>query len=124
MTPPPAPPQVTEHCCDSLPLALSILGSTEALKAPRCRQSDDDPDEFWKQLHCQLGNHQDVGRGRPLAVGRTSSFGCVVDLCLSELDLKSRECFRRLGVLPEGTVAPLDMLSHLWDQVNCSRVVI
>ena len=30
----------------------------------------------------------------------------------------TKECFVRLGVLAEGTVAPSEMLSNLWDQVR------
>lgn len=30
----------------------------------------------------------------------------------------TKECFVRLGVLAEGTVAPFEMLSNLWDQVR------
>lgn len=96
----------------------------DALKArPIPTSGDDNPDSFWRNLYSQFGQIQDVGSARTTtvaALGSTGSlFGRVVDLSVSELDLKSRECFQGLGVLAEGTVAPLDMLSHLWDQVIC-----
>lgn len=56
--------------------------------------------------------------GVPRALVDGADFDDMVFFGVNELDSATKECFFMLGVLAEGTIAPADMLSNLWNQVR------
>lgn len=59
--------------------------------------------------------------GVPRALVDRTDFDGMAFFGVNELDPATRECFFMLGVLAEGTIAPADMLSNLWNQVRQHR---
>ncbi|CBJ26008.1 armadillo/beta-catenin repeat family protein / U-box domain-containing protein [Ectocarpus siliculosus] len=106
--------QVVNHCREVAPLALAIVGAVIAGQDERGGRRDNslscDYAERCRQIERQVTRHQDCGDGY-------DAFNRVMELGFGALPGdKTKDCFIRLGVLAEGTVAPLDMLSNLWGQ--------
>ncbi|CAB1117060.1 unnamed protein product [Ectocarpus sp. CCAP 1310/34] len=111
--------QVVNHCGEIAPLALAIVGAVVAGQDERGSRRDNSPPcDYAKRCH-QIEQHvtrrQDCGDGY-------DAFSRVMELGFDALPGdKTKDCFVRLGVLAEGTVAPLDMLSNLWEQVDSEQ---
>ncbi|CAM9295753.1 unnamed protein product, partial [Ectocarpus sp. 13 AM-2016] len=106
--------QVVNHCGEIAPLALAIVGAVIAGQDETGDRRDNSPPcnyaERCRQIERQVTRHQDCGDGYDM-------FSSVMELGFDALPGdKTKDCFVRLGVLAEGTVAPLDMLSNLWEQ--------
>ncbi|CAB1101788.1 unnamed protein product [Ectocarpus sp. CCAP 1310/34] len=89
-----------------LPLAMAVIGAMD-----ESRESPHRPDT-WTKLHEKLS-------AKPEFVyeeGLDNGLGNVLELSFSALDADAKERFRRLGVLAGGALAPMEMLSYLWDQ--------
>lgn len=69
------------------------------------------------------GDHGGYSRGG--GGGSGVGFGRLIKLTFDTLlGDTTKECFVRIGVLAEGTVAPFEMLSNLWDQVKRIMIVV
>ncbi|CAM9225561.1 unnamed protein product [Ectocarpus sp. 4 AP-2014] len=106
--------QVVNDCGEIAPLALAIVGAVIAGQDERGGRQDNSPPcdyaERCRQIERQLiRDHVRCGDGYALSRVMELGFGALPGD-------KTKECFVRLGVLAEGTVAPLDMLSNLWEQ--------
>lgn len=97
--------QVAKDWCGLFPLALAVVDA-----------SGDAPNKMgWLRQHAEA-----VQLGRPQQQVLDRAFNSVVGVSVTQLDPASRDSFLRLGVLTEGSVAPKDMLSSLWEQVTTS----
>ncbi|CAB1117058.1 unnamed protein product [Ectocarpus sp. CCAP 1310/34] len=106
--------QVVNHCGEIAPLALAIVGAVIAGQDETGDRRDNSPPcnyaERCRRIERRITRHQDCGDGY-------DAFSRVIELGFNALPGdKTKDCFVRLGVLAEGTVAPLDMLSNLWEQ--------
>ncbi|CAN0046685.1 unnamed protein product, partial [Ectocarpus fasciculatus] len=106
--------QVVNDCGEIAPLALAIVGAVIAGQDERGGRRDNSPPcnyaERCRQIEQQLiRDHDCFGDGYALSRVMELGFGALPED-------KTKDCFVRLGVLAEGTVAPLDMLSNLWEQ--------
>ncbi|CAM9558911.1 unnamed protein product [Ectocarpus sp. 12 AP-2014] len=106
--------QVVNDCGEIAPLALAIVGAVVAGQDERGGRRDNSPPCDYAERCCQIERqvtrHQDCGDGYDM-------FSSVMELGFGALaGDNTKDCFVRLGVLAEGTVAPLDMLSNLWEQ--------
>ncbi|CAM9782268.1 unnamed protein product [Ectocarpus sp. 8 AP-2014] len=106
--------QVVNDCGEIAPLALAIVGAVVAGQDERGGRRDNSPPcdyaERCRQIERQLiRDHDRCGDGYALSRVMELGFGALPGD-------KTKDCFVRLGVLAEGTVAPLDMLSNLWEQ--------
>ncbi|CAN0064908.1 unnamed protein product [Ectocarpus sp. 4 AP-2014] len=106
--------QVVNHCGEIAPLALAIVGAVIAGQDETgCRRDNSPPCDYaerCRQIERQIARHQACGDGY-------DAFSKVMEMGFDALPGdKTKDCLVRLGVLAEGTVAPLDMLSNLWEQ--------
>ena len=112
--------QVAEEC-GRLALALAIAGSL-----PSIRRNPDDV-EAWRKLYSEITEKKRQRRGLRMAAGiahdkAKSVLFPVLGLGMDELGEDARTLFFNLVVLARGVPAPVDMLTHLWEQkVGCGR---
>ncbi|CAM9755572.1 unnamed protein product, partial [Choristocarpus tenellus] len=93
--------------CDYSPLALSIIGSMDSLRADPLQP------ESWRSVHRSLADL--------LRVKKDSLTGAL-SLCFDKLGTRMHQRLCKLAVLASGVLVPADMIAHLWEQV-CSLSV-
>lgn len=88
---------------------MAVIGAMDESRASPHR-----PDT-WTNVHEKLSAEPEL----VYEDGLDNGLGNVLELSFSALDADAKERFRRLGVLAGGALASMEMLSYLWDQVQC-----
>lgn len=120
--------ELANPCCQSNPLALVIASSLDAMNGVDLRKDRVKVAQIDQQLIGRGGDGQQEAHGRHpdaeahprglfTALGRDCRLRGLLNFSLGELDHTSRGCFIHLGVISSRVLVPLDMLSHLWEQV-------
>eukprot|EP00752_Nemacystus_decipiens_P005163 g4686.t1 len=121
------------------PLTLALVNAVAAAGGKSCHSFGDSSPfscerySWIERVLCDTGadverppSARDDGGYGGLSHGGGVGLRRAIDLAFDTLlDDATKECFVKLGVLAEGTVAPSDMLSNLWDQgiVQTARTI-
>lgn len=114
--------QLAKRWGEVVPLALTLVNTVAAAASKGCHSfggSSPFSSERYSWIERALcDTDTDVGHGGCHGGGGVGLRRAIELTFNTLLAGTTKECFVRLGVLAEGTVAPSDMLSNLWDQVR------